>query len=226
MATWMSNRPLKLNGFKTDSLTSLCILTLPSPPHRLLPLAQLTAAPCVQAQSLRVTWNLLSLYQQVLFTCTKCPNLPTAYHLPGPQPAPGCHHLSRTCAVVSSLVFSFCPHSHLPWSVHLYAQQEYPVGIMSFLCQHHAVAPCHHRKGKVCPEAIYPEASLPLLLRPYWPPHWGLNRLLYSVHRPLHMVFPLPGSVFPQKSRRSLSHCLQVSVNTSTAWRGPLLHPT
>lgn len=68
MAIWMSNRPFKLNGSKTDSPTSLWILTLPSLPHHLLPLSQLMAAPSVQAQSLRVTRNLLSLYQQVLFT--------------------------------------------------------------------------------------------------------------------------------------------------------------
>lgn len=56
--TWLSNKPLKLNVPQTEPLTSLWILTPPPLPHRPPPLAQLMAAPSVQAKSLRVTWNL------------------------------------------------------------------------------------------------------------------------------------------------------------------------
>lgn len=57
--TWLSNKPLKLNVPQTETLTSVWILTPPPLPHRPPPLAQLMAAPSVQAKSLRVTWTLL-----------------------------------------------------------------------------------------------------------------------------------------------------------------------
>lgn len=72
-----------------------CGSSLPHPP---LPLAQQRTGPSIQAKSLRVTWTLLFLAptsklsaSPVGVTVTLCRNLPTAYHLPGPQPGLG-HH--------------------------------------------------------------------------------------------------------------------------------------
>lgn len=85
--TWIPNGPLKLNVPQMETLTSLWILTLSPLPHPPLPLAQLTAAPSVQARSLRVTRNLLSATS---ISSLLASPVPTAYHLPGPWPGLGC----------------------------------------------------------------------------------------------------------------------------------------
>lgn len=79
----MPNGPLKLNGSKTQAL--------PLPLNPLLPLSTPPdVSSLVQARSLRVTWNLLSLMP--ISHLSKCRGLhlhnpPTTLHLPNPPPA-------------------------------------------------------------------------------------------------------------------------------------------